>query len=183
MLGSALAPSSNPGSHTTFQPLLCETRANSGESSTRCIYGIKRCSGEPGRGDGLARGNSEPAAGGNFCRPRTRGLFQGSVIKTHGDGFPWFSARRAGRGDASASQNRSPVRKALGRPPGGLRAKATGSRRPGRVRLSPEGVGKPKRCSASPTASLLPGEKRTRSLWVFTLILGINRKLTARVQF
>ena len=37
----------------------------------------------------------------------------------------------------------------------------------GRVRSPPEGVRQPCRCAASPAASFLPGEKRTRSLWVF----------------
>ncbi len=38
-------------------------------------------------------------------------LYQGSVIKTHRDGFPWFSARRARGGDAKASQGGGPIRK------------------------------------------------------------------------
>jgi len=31
-------------------------------------------------------------------------LYQGSVIEAHRDGLPWFSARRARRGDAHVSQ-------------------------------------------------------------------------------
>jgi len=47
------------------------------------------------------------------------------------------------------------------------RPRTSASRPSGRVRLSPEGVRQPSRCAASPAAAFLPGEKRTRSLWVF----------------
>ncbi len=59
-------------------------------------------------------------------------LYQVSLIMTHRDGFPMFSARSAWRGDAPASPRR-----------GRRRPKALGSRHPGRGGEPPEGGGKP----------------------------------------
>ena len=65
-------------------------------------------------------------------RPDRSALYQGAVIKTHRDGFPWFSARRARRRDALGIARRAE-----------RRPRATGSRRSGRVRSPPECVRKP----------------------------------------
>ena len=92
---------------------------------------------------------------------------QRAVIKTHRDGFPWFSARRARRRDVCASQGgRNDVRC------------ASGSRRLRSRPLTP-GVRQkalPMRL-ASLAASFLPGNKRTRSLWVFIIAPWYNTHL------
>ncbi len=85
-------------------------------------------------------------------------LDQGAVIKTHRDGFPWFSARRVRRRDVCASQDgRNDVRKP-------------------RKAAVPVVSAHPRSASgnltdaqASLAASFLPGNKRTRSLWVFII--------------
>ena len=59
------------------------------------------------------------------------------------------------------------ARRAERRPPGEYSARATGSRRSGRVGSPPACVRKPNRCAASLAAPFLPGNKPTRSLWVF----------------
>ena len=58
-------------------------------------------------------------------------LYQGSVIKTHRDGFAWFSARRARRSDAGHRKTGATTSESHAKPPFG------------RVRVPPEGVRKP----------------------------------------
>ncbi len=78
------------------------------------------------------------------------------MIKTHRDGFPWFSARRVRRRDAGASQDgRNDVR----RPREAAVPVASAHPRSASGSLTD--------ATASLAASFLPGNKRTRSLWVF----------------
>ena len=71
---------------------------------------------------------------------RDVGLYQGSVIKTHRDGLPWFSARRARRGDAWHRKTGATTSESHGKP---LALPAAPARHPCRVRFPPEGVRKP----------------------------------------
>ena len=55
-------------------------------------------------------------------------LYQGAVIKTHRDGLPWFSARRARRGDAAHHKAGGTTSEGLGKPPYGSRPLIAGGR-------------------------------------------------------
>ncbi len=57
-----------------------------------------------------------------------KNLYQGSVIKTHRDGLPWFSARRARRGDAAHRKAGATTSESLGKPPFGSRPLIAGGR-------------------------------------------------------
>ncbi len=96
---------------------------------------------------------------------------------THRDGFPWFSAGSAWRGDAGHRKPCAPANshgpsESLGKPPFRSRGR-TGSRRTGSRRIG-AGVGTPRRCPAGPAASLRPARwparwparSPARSLWV-----------------
>ena len=54
--------------------------------------------------------------------------YQGAVIKTHRDGLPWFSARRARRRDAAHRKAGGTTSESLGKPPYGSRPLIAGGR-------------------------------------------------------
>ena len=66
--------------------------------------------------------------------PPGHALYQGAVIKTPRDGLPWFSARRARRGDAHVLYKRAhrkagaTTTESLGKPPFGSRPLIAGGR-------------------------------------------------------
>ena len=96
--------------------------------------------------------------------PRRADLYQGAVIKTHREGLPWFSARRARRRDAAHRKAGGTTSESLDKPPYGSRPLFAGGRQ----------EAQPMRCIARGS---LPTRRKadaiSMSLYHCSLVLGV----------
>ena len=110
---------------------------------------------------------------------RVHNLYQGALIKTHGDGFPRFSARSARRGDAGHREPCATLPESLGKPPSRSPIQSVGGRR--------NGLTMPRIAYAAPptrrTVWAISMGLYQRSLVLASRVLGLSlRRLSQDIQ-